>query len=150
MVISLLVAAYGFSFLKLNPEDENRESSSNEVLDPKPSGSEAAIIILLGIMLYVASYALGLGNVPWMQSELFPLSVRSLGSGVATSTNWGANFLLGLTFLPLMMDWLTPSWTFVLYAIICAVGLGLIWMVYPETAGMSLEETAVLLENGWR
>ncbi|KAI0455169.1 putative MFS myo-inositol transporter [Xylaria acuta] len=36
----------------------------------------AAIFILINIMVYVAAYALGLGNVPWMQSELFPLSVR--------------------------------------------------------------------------
>lgn len=29
--------------------------------------------------------------------RLFPLSVRSLGSALATSTNWGCNFLVGLT-----------------------------------------------------
>jgi SP family myo-inositol transporter-like MFS transporter 13 len=97
-------------------------------------------------MVYVAGYALGLGNVPWMQSELFALNVRSLGSGIATATNWGANFVIGLTFL-LLMDALTPSWTFVLYGVICVAGYGLIWSFYPETAGLSLEEAASLLED---
>ncbi|KAK4043555.1 general substrate transporter [Parachaetomium inaequale] len=139
MVAGLLLAAYGFSFIKLAATD----STDND--KPSPANG-AAVAILVSIMVYVAGYALGLGNVPWMQSELFALNVRSLGSGVATATNWGANFVIGLTFL-LLMDALTPSWTFVLYAVICAAGYGLIWGFYPETAGLSLEEAANLLED---
>ncbi|KAK0651219.1 general substrate transporter [Cercophora newfieldiana] len=134
MVVGLLLAGYGFSFIEL--------SSSSET----PVAHGAAVTILVSIMLYVAGYAIGLGNVPWMQSELFALNVRSLGSGIATATNWGANFVIGLTFL-LLMDALTPTWTFVLYAGICAAGYGLIWGFYPETAGLSLEDAATLLED---
>lgn len=137
MVLGLLLAGYGFSFIKLSPDS---------TADPAPSAHGAALVILVSIMLYVAGYAIGLGNVPWMQSELFTLNVRSLGSGIATATNWGANFAIGLTFL-LLMDALTPTWTFVLYAGICAVGYGLIWSFYPETSGLSLEEAAMLLED---
>lgn len=144
MIAGLLLSAYGFSFLTLG--------QSSDVSDDKPpanAGHElAGITVLVSIMVYVASYAIGMGNVPWMQSELFPLAVRSLGSGVSTATNWGANFVVGLTFLP-MMDALTPSWTFVLYALVCVVGYGLIWRIYPETSGLSLEEATALLENGW-
>jgi SP family myo-inositol transporter-like MFS transporter 13 len=106
------------------------------------------MIVLASVMLYVGAYALGLGNVPWMQSELFPLSVRSMGSGLSTSTNWGANFIVGLTFLP-MMEFLTPAWTFVIYSGICVTGWVLIWRIYPETKGLSLEETGALLVDGW-
>ncbi|KAH6996944.1 general substrate transporter [Ilyonectria destructans] len=144
MIAGLLLSAYGFSFLTLG--------QSSDVSDDKPpanAGHElAGITVLVSIMVYVASYAIGMGNVPWMQSELFPLAVRSLGSGVSTATNWGANFVVGLTFLP-MMDALTPSWTFVMYALVCVVGYGLIWRIYPETSGLSLEEATALLENGW-
>jgi MFS transporter, SP family, solute carrier family 2 (myo-inositol transporter), member 13 len=146
MIAGLLLASYGFSFLDLHSgarSDGKHEPSAS----PAPSKT-AAVTILISIMIYVASYAVGLGNVPWMQSELFPLAVRSLGSGVATATNWMANFVIGLTFLPLM-DALSPSWTFVLYAAICAGGYGLVWRIYPETAGLSLEEATGLLENGW-
>lgn len=99
-------------------------------------------------MLYVGSYAIGLGNVPWMQSELFPLNVRSLGSGISTGTNWGANFVVGVTFLP-MMEWLTPEWTFGVYAVVCVLGWFAIWGIYPETKGLSLEEVGELLAEGW-
>ncbi|KAJ2903386.1 putative myo-inositol transporter 1 protein [Zalerion maritima] len=149
MVIGLLLSAYGFSDMYL-PETENAPNPDPSQ-DPGVSSTTSqgsALLILISIMIYVAAYALGLGNVPWMQSELFPLTVRSLGSGIATGTNWGSNFVIGLTFLPLM-NALTPSWTFVLYAGICAVGLGFIWRIYPETAGLSLEEATGLLENGW-
>lgn len=144
MIVGLLLSAYGFSFLSLATGINTTASEP-----PATAGHEmAALTILVSIMVYVAAYALGLGNVPWMQSELFPLAVRSLGSGVATATSWAANFVVGLTFLPLM-DLLSPSWTFVLYAIICGGGYFLVWRIYPETAGLSLEEATALLDNGW-
>ncbi|KAL2759444.1 hypothetical protein ACRALDRAFT_1074265 [Sodiomyces alcalophilus JCM 7366] len=168
MIGGLVLSAYGFSFINLGAETSPTATGDSVVVGPTPGpglrsepdageggqgggaeGTEgAAVIILVSIMVYVASYALGLGNVPWMQSELFPLAVRSIGSGVATATNWGANFVVGLTFLPLM-DLLSPTWTFMLYAVICVVGYLLVWQIYPETAGLSLEEATTLLENGW-
>jgi SP family myo-inositol transporter-like MFS transporter 13 len=100
------------------------------------------------IILYVAGYATGLGNVPWQQSELFPLNIRSLGSSLATAVNWGSNTVVGLTFLQ-MLDGLGPSWTFLIYAFVCLVGWFAIWLVYPETKGLTLEETGELLKEGW-
>lgn len=143
MMLGLLMSAFGFSFITLGASSDAKAETAED-----SGAGNAAGIILVSIMVYVAAFAIGLGNVPWMQSELFPLSVRSLGSGVATATNWGSNFVIGLTFLPLM-DALSPSWTFVLYAAICAVGYALIWRIYPETAGLSLEEATALLENDW-
>jgi MFS transporter, SP family, solute carrier family 2 (myo-inositol transporter), member 13 len=142
MILGLLLAAVGFWMLPLG--------RYSDLLAAKPSeGHEIpATIILVSIMIYVGAYAIGLGNVPWMQSELFPLAVRSIGSGIATTTNWSANFVIGLTFLPLM-DALGSSLTFVLYAGICVAGYGLIWRIYPETAGLSLEEATALLEHDW-
>jgi len=150
MAVGLLFCAGGFVFITL-PADLNSEnpSSSASAWEEIPlSQRTAPLLILVSIMIYVGAYALGLGNVPWMQSELFPLNVRSLGSGLSTSTNWGANFIVGLTFLP-MMEFLTPPWTFVIYAIVCFVGWLVIWRIYPETKGLSLEEVGKLLANGW-
>ncbi|KAI0425711.1 putative MFS myo-inositol transporter [Xylaria sp. FL1042] len=138
MAFGLLATAFGFS-----------ESGVSSVDAHAPQLTQnAAVFILVNIMLYVAAYALGLGNVPWMQSELFPLNVRSLGSGLATATNWLANFIVGLTFLPLM-DAFGASWTFVLYSVVCVVGWIAVWWIYPETVGISLEEVSGLLEHGW-
>jgi MFS transporter, SP family, solute carrier family 2 (myo-inositol transporter), member 13 len=142
MVAGLVLSGYGF---------HSTELSKTPSSAPEPgSGAQksAATMILISMTIYVASYAIGLGVVPWMQSELFPLSVRSIGSGVATATNWSANFVVGLTFLPLM-DTLKPTWTFVLYAVVCAVGWFAVWLIYPETSGLTLEQSTSLLEDGW-
>ncbi|RMZ92428.1 hypothetical protein DV736_g346, partial [Chaetothyriales sp. CBS 134916] len=107
-----------------------------------------AIAILVSLLLYVAAYATALGPVPWQQSELYPLSVRSVGSSLATATNWLCNTVVGLTFLPLMA-WIGASWTFVGYAVICLAGWALVWAIYPEVGGMRLEEVGELLKHGF-
>ncbi|TAQ84583.1 hypothetical protein B7494_g7089 [Chlorociboria aeruginascens] len=150
MALGLLLCSAGFYFITL-PTDLHsiNPSSTADAYDEVPlSDRTAPLLVLASVMLYVGAYALGLGNVPWMQSELFPLNVRSLGSSLSTSTNWGSNFIVGLTFLP-MMEFLTPAWTFVIYAGVCIAGWICIWRIYPETKGLSLEETGALLANGW-
>ena len=48
-----------------------------------------------------------------------------------------------------MMELLTPSWTFGVYAAICAIGWVAIWLIYPETMGLDLEDVGLLLKDGW-
>lgn len=48
-----------------------------------------------------------------------------------------------------MMQFLTPTGTFALYAIVCTAALASIWAIYPETAGLSLEDVGSLLRDGW-
>ncbi|KAF7874012.1 hypothetical protein EAF04_002684 [Stromatinia cepivora] len=141
MILGLLLCSLGFHFIDL-------PSTLSTSTSPNPPPRLPPLLILFSLTLYTASFALGLGNVPWMQSELFPLSVRSLGSSLSTCTNWSANFIIGLTFLP-MMEFLSPQWTFVVYAGVCAVGWVAVWTVYPETRGLGLEEVGVLLRDGW-
>ncbi|KAL1872179.1 ATP-binding cassette, regulator of translational elongation [Paecilomyces lecythidis] len=148
MTISLIVCT--LAFLPLDLKDapsvhQLRDSGSNDITKGNTS---LPIIILLSLIIYTASYAAGLGNVPWQQSELFPLNVRSVGSALATATNWGSNFIVGLTFLPLM-EWISPSSTFLIYAAICAAGWVGVWAIYPEMSGLSLEEVKELLADGY-
>ena len=150
MAIGLALCGVGFVFIKLpaNLDSITTTSSASTNEEIPLSERTAPSLILASIMVYVGAYALGLGNVPWMQSELFPLNVRSLGSALSTSTNWGANFIVGLTFLP-MLEFLTPTWTFLIYAGVCIAGWLCIWRIYPETKGLSLEEVGNLLAEGW-
>jgi SP family myo-inositol transporter-like MFS transporter 13 len=144
MVLTLLICAIAFSRL-------NMPKSLLFLRDDKgdsPDDSPMPLIILLSLTCYTAAYATGLGNVPWQQSELFPLTVRSLGSALATATNWASNFIIGFTFLP-MMELLSPGWTFVIYSAVCAGGWFCVWSIYPEMSGLSLEEVKDLLQNGW-
>lgn len=143
MVTGLLLCAVAFHFLDVS-------ANQGEVVSITPANQPRfwAMSILITMVIYVCGYAIGLGPVPWMQSELFPLPIRSLGSGLATATNWGSNFVVGLTFLP-MMQFLTPVWTFVVYGVVCGVGWICVWAIYPETKGLGLEEVGGLLKDGW-
>jgi len=40
------------------------------------------------MLLFVAGYALGAGNIPWQQGELFRLEVRGVGTSICTAVNW--------------------------------------------------------------
>lgn len=145
MVIGLALCAIAFNFVDIPTQEGVAAEKPLSVI----IGNKAwPIAIVLAMIIYVSGYAIGLGNVPWQQSELFPLSVRSLGSSLSTTTNWASNFLIGITFLPLM-EALTPAGTFSLYAGICVLGWFVIWKIYPELGGLSLESVGELLKEGW-
>jgi SP family myo-inositol transporter-like MFS transporter 13 len=95
---------------------------------------------LAALVFYVASYALGLGNVPWLiQSELFPLALRGRAGGVATSVNWLGNLIISVSFLSLTHA-ITAAGTFWLYASLGVIAWWFVWHYVPETAGRTLEE----------
>jgi SP family myo-inositol transporter-like MFS transporter 13 len=59
-----------------------------------------AFTVVVSIIIFVAFYAMGLGAIPWLcQSEFFPMSVRGVGTGAATATNWTCNLIVAATFL---------------------------------------------------
>ncbi|KAI9464133.1 general substrate transporter [Lactarius psammicola] len=100
------------------------------------------------MIAFVASYATGIGNVPWQQGELFSLEVRGIGTSLATATNWSINLLIGATYLSLMAR-ITPSGAFGFYAALCALSYTFVVFCFPETAGLSLEEVRMVFRNGF-
>lgn len=146
--IPVMVLALGFCAITFSSMDIPWVSQPTNHQNDAGNNTIYPLLILFCLTVYTAAYAFGLGNVPWQQSELFPLNVRSLGSGLATATNWGSNFIVGLTFLP-MMEWMSPTWTFAIYAGVCAVGWVAVHRIYPEMSGLGLEEVKGLLANGW-
>jgi MFS transporter, SP family, galactose:H+ symporter len=94
---------------------------------------------VLSLAVYIASFAIGLGPVFWLLiSEIFPLNVRGQGASVATTANWLSNFIVSLTFLSLL-NALGSVWTFLLYAVLCGVGVWFCLRFVPETKGVPLE-----------
>jgi sugar porter (SP) family MFS transporter len=100
----------------------------------------AGWLALASLILYVASFAIGLGPIFWLMiAEIFPLKVRSTAMATCTVANWGFNFLVSFTFLQLVAT-AGKGGAFFTYA---ALGIAAIvffaWKV-PETKGRSLEE----------
>jgi SP family myo-inositol transporter-like MFS transporter 13 len=108
-----------------------------------------AFTVVVSIIIFVAFYAMGLGAIPWLcQSEFFPMSVRGVGTGAATATNWTCNLIVAATFLGIV-EVLGGAWAFAGYAGVCVVGWVVCWKIYPETGGLGMEEVEGLLKGGW-
>jgi len=112
-----------------------------------PQSKEGGWFALGSLVLYVAMFALGLGNVPWLiQSEVFGPRVCGKAGGVATSVNWVGNLVVSITFLSLTRA-ITSAGTFWLYAGISLMGWVFILLMVPETKGKSLEEIQALFRR---
>jgi SP family myo-inositol transporter-like MFS transporter 13 len=135
MSIGLFLSSFAFTRVTVNPPSPSTLPSRAANTDP-PWGPA---LLVSSLLLFVAAYALGLGNVPWHQSELFPLNVRALGSSLATATNWTCNALVGLTFLPILESLGAPA-AVGFYAVVCLGVWAAVWRVYPERMGVGLEE----------
>jgi sugar porter (SP) family MFS transporter len=100
----------------------------------------ASWVALVCLIVYIASFAIGLGPVFWLMiSEIFPLAVRSPAMSLSTVGNWSSNFLVSSFFLTLVGA-ISREGTFWLYG-----GLGLLSLIFfvvrvPETKGRSLEQ----------
>ncbi len=105
--------------------------------------------MMLGMMVvFIASYALGTGNITWTLPEIFPLELRGMGASILAGGVWAANIVISATFLTLM-NAIGPAPTFGLYAGICLVSLVFIFFCYPETSGLSLEELQEVYRHGF-
>lgn len=104
--------------------------------------------LLISLISFVAFYAIGLGNVPWQQSELFPQKVRGAGSSLATATNWFGSMTVSFFFLTLVKDISAPI-TFLLFSFVSAMAFIFVYFTYPELSGLPLEKVQELLSDGF-
>jgi SP family sugar:H+ symporter-like MFS transporter len=114
--------------------------SSSVLADPKSPGDPAAVITLICLAGFIASFAATWGPVVWvMLPEILPLSVRGTAMGVAICLHWGANFLVAQTF-PVLLDKFGPGPVFLGYAAIGVAAFVFVKVLVTETKGRSLEE----------
>jgi SP family arabinose:H+ symporter-like MFS transporter len=105
-------------------------------------------LILIGIIGFVACFAISLGPVMWVLfSELFPLRVRgvaiSLVGFVNSSVSAGVQFIF-----PWELSTIGSAMTFLIYGLFAFAGLIFVIRVIPETKGRSLEELEAELVKG--
>ncbi len=103
------------------------------------------ILILIGILGFVASFAVSIGPVMWVLfSELFPNRIRALAISFVGLINLIVAFLVQLLF-PWELSKLGNTTTFAIYAVFAVIGLVFVWFKVPETKGKSLEELEEIL-----
>jgi len=102
-------------------------------------------LILIGILGFVASFAISIGPVMWVLfSELFPIKVKGVAISFVGFFNSLVSYLVQ-QFFPWQLDTFGSSMTFFLYGLFAAVGLIFVWAVVPETKNKSLEELESIL-----
>ena len=99
-----------------------------------------AIVAVIGLLIYTGSFAIGLGPVFWLLiAEIYPLRIRGAAMSVATMANWGANFVVTVSFLTLLTA-IDGVGVFFLFGFLTLVALAYFWRKVPETKGRSLQE----------
>lgn len=109
-------------------------------------GDSLRWIAIGSVAVYIASFAMSLGPVGWiLVSEILPLKIRGFAMSLCTVANFSFNFLVVLSFLPLINS-IGESWTFLIFAGVCILSIFFVRSYVPETKGISLEE----IEKSWQ
>ena len=114
--------------------------------------NQVGILSLVGILLFIGSFALSMGPVMWvLLPEMFPNKIRSAAMSVAVAVLWATNYSISQMF-PVVMEsklnvegvW-NGSLPYFIFIIFIAITLLFTKKYIPETKGKSLEE----LEKIW-
>jgi sugar porter (SP) family MFS transporter len=104
-----------------------------------------SIMVLVGLLLFVASFAISLGPVMWtLLSEIFPNKLRGLAISIVGLWNSVVSFSVATVF-PMELEFLGSSLTYFIYALFGFLTILFVARFVPETKGKSLEEIEVLL-----
>jgi len=124
---------------------------------PALSKSEG-IISLMGILIFIASFAMSMGPVVWvLLSEIFPNKIRSIAMSIAVAAQWFANYLVSQSF-PMIVDsdanklqidggvW-NNSLPYFIFSFFIVFIIIFVWKFIPETKGKTLEEMEALFNK---
>ncbi len=125
----------------------NVESSKHEAAIIQAAVDMNPILILLGILGFVASFAISLGPVMWvLAAEIFPNYIRGVAISFVGFINSAISYLVQ-QFFPWELATLGNALTFLIYGGFALIAFGLIYKLLPETKGKSLEELEKMLIN---
>ena len=132
-------------------------SQLNKAGIPTISSTEG-IISLIGILLFIASFAMSMGPIVWvLLSEIFPNKIRSVAMSIAVAAQWLANYFVSQTF-PIVVEsdanklqidggvW-NNALPYFLFSFFIVIIIFFVWKFIPETKGKTLEEMESLFEK---
>ena len=97
-------------------------------------------LALIAANVYVVFFNFSWGPVMWvMLGEMFPNQIRGSGLAVAGLAQWGANFVITMTF-PIFLATIGLLGAYGLYAAFAAISAVFVHRMVHETRGLELEE----------
>ncbi|KAG6293246.1 hypothetical protein E4U46_007822 [Claviceps purpurea] len=103
----------------------------------------AGIAATLMLFLFQGAFTIGFQATVWVYpSEILPLRLRQTGSSISTAFNWIFNYTV-VQITPIAIE--NIGWrTFIIFAILNATWVPIIYFFFPETKGMELEDVDAL------
>lgn len=96
-------------------------------------------LLLVALVAYIAFFAISQGAVIWVYiSEIFPTRVRGKGQSLGSGAHWIMNAILSYLFPLIAIR--SGAYPFVFFAAMMALQLIVVWVCFPETKQVSLEE----------
>ncbi|KAI8625530.1 general substrate transporter [Xylariaceae sp. FL1651] len=113
-----------------------------------PSAAKGAAV---GLFTYIAFFGATWLPLPWLYpAEVNPLKTRAKATATSTVSNWLWNFFIVMITPVLVSNTGTSGWgTYLFFAILNAIFFPIIYFLYPETSGRSLEEIDVVFAKGY-
>lgn len=103
-------------------------------------------LAVVGLALYIAFFAPGMGPVPWtVSSEIYPEAYRGICGGMSATVNWISNIIVTESFLSLA-DAIGTGPTFLMFAGMAVAAFGFVVAFVPETKGLTFDE----VERIWK
>ncbi len=156
----LIIGAFGMliGFLMMGFALYFDDYSHLNALGAPTISKTGGIISLIGILVFIGSFAMSMGPVVWViLSEIFPNKVRSVAMSIAVAAQWLANYFVSQTF-PMIVEsdanklkmdggvWNNALPYFIFSGFIVIIII-FVWKFIPETKGKTLEEMEALFNE---
>ncbi len=111
------------------------------------SGTGRVWVAMIGLSLFIASFAIGVGGTGWLiQGEMFPTAVRGQAASIAATVDWVANYALIEAF-PASQRAIGLGWVLVCFAGLCGIAIAFVAKFLPETKELSVEQITEIFEK---
>ncbi|KAH8657701.1 general substrate transporter [Xylariales sp. PMI_506] len=107
----------------------------NNTISAHGAGIGAAAMLFI----FQGAFTIGFQATVWVYpSEILPLKLRQRGSSISTASNWIFNYLI-VQITPISIE--NIGWkTYIIFAILNALWVPIIFFFFPETKGLQLED----------
>ncbi|KAF6802603.1 hexose carrier [Colletotrichum sojae] len=107
----------------------------NETSIAHAAGIGAAVMLFI----FQGAFTIGFQATVWVYpSEILPLRIRQVGSSVSSGVNWIFNYMI-VQITPIAIA--NIGWrTYIIFAVLNATWVPIIYLFFPETKGLELED----------